>query len=100
MGGRPAREASVPAPQGPRKVSARSAPGFLVVINFRLRRRSALELLKSTLSKDRKTDRKTETLSLKFKLYFKIFVFTLEELGPEIRPEAKNFYFFEKMPNF
>ena len=26
----PAREASVPAPQGPRKVGARSAPGFLV----------------------------------------------------------------------
>ena len=33
MGGRrpPAREASVPAPQGPRKVGARSAPGFLVI---------------------------------------------------------------------
>ena len=31
-GGRrpPARAASVPAPQGPRKVGARSAPGFLV----------------------------------------------------------------------
>ena len=36
-GGRrpPGREASVPAPQGPRKVGARSAPGFLVYLNLK-----------------------------------------------------------------